>query len=108
MYSVSLPSSYTKPNNQKKGSAQNLCIHLYLPNKNPLFFCKARSARSGAGVGWDPTHHSASSVRVSKSIVTRVPLPGCDAIEMVWDSLREISLHRYRPIPVDFLSMRPL
>ena len=34
----------------KKGSAQNLCIHLYLPNKNPLFFCKARSARRLVGM----------------------------------------------------------
>ena len=54
MYSVSLPSSYTKPNNQKKDSAQNLCIRLNLPNEIFDFFCKARFARSGAGVGRNP------------------------------------------------------
>ena len=41
MYSVSLPSSYTKPNNQKKDHAQNLYTVLNLPKR---FFCKSGSA----------------------------------------------------------------
>ena len=66
MYSVSLPSSYTKPNNQKKGSAQNLCICLDLPNEIPLFFSAKRASRVPvqASDGTRP-RHSASSQRVS-------------------------------------------
>jgi len=40
--------------------------------------------------------------------MTFVPRPTSDPMVIVWFSRSRIRLHRYRPMPVDFLSARPV
>jgi len=58
-------------------------------------------ARFGGG-------YSITRSAVPRPRVTVVPSPTAEAAEMVWFSFRHTRRQRYRPMPVAFLSARPL
>ena len=52
--------------------------------------------------------YSACSEYVFRSTINLLPFPGSDCASSLCPSLSAAVLHRYSPIPVDFLSRRPL